>query len=406
MDKSVAIIGAGAAGYYAANHIISNSTAKVILFEKANKVLSKVRISGGGRCNVTNVEEVPSKLAQNYPRGGKKLITSFKEHGSAQTKAWFTKKGLALKTEEDGRVFPVSDNSQDVITILRSVERHKNFDLRLQETINSIEQTATGYKLISNENTYEVSNVIVATGGNPTSKQLPFLTNFNLDFSPAFPSLFTFKIDDVELHKLSGLSMPKAICKIVGQKKLVQQGPMLITHWGLSGPAILKLSAFGANLMQDWQYKFQVSVNSLGLENRVEVEELVQNLAVENPKKKLINLSPEVLPKRYWLYLLNKAGINAEKPANEFGKKEQNKLIELLFNQVFEVNGKTTFKEEFVSGGGINLSNLSLNSFECKNYPNLYFCGEVCNVDGVTGGFNFQFAWTSAYLAAQDIVNN
>jgi len=404
MPQTIAIIGAGAAGYYAANHILEHAGFKVILIEKSNKVLSKVRISGGGRCNVTNREENPSKLSQNYPRGGKKLVPCFKVHGSAETKAWYTTKGLALKVEDDGRVFPVSDNSQDVIDVLRGIDRNPNFELKLSETVEQINTTAAGYSLKTSENTYEVDKVIVATGGSISLDKLSFLEGYSLEFANAFPSLFTLKIDDAELHKLSGLSFPNAICRLLGEKKMVTNGPLLITHWGVSGPAVLKLSAFGAQKFQALDYKCQVSINSLGIGSRPEVETLLAEVLQDNAKKKVGNLAIGDLPKRYWMYLLEKAEISPEKLALDVGQKDQNKLIELLFNQVFEVNGKTTFKEEFVSGGGVALSNLNMQSFESRNYPGLFFCGEVCNVDGVTGGFNFQFAWTSAYLAAKAIV--
>lgn len=403
MSYKVAIIGGGASGFFAANCLLENqeNNIDITMFEASSKLLSKVRISGGGRCNVCHNEEKPTLLAKQYPRGGKKLVELFKLFGTNETIAWLKKRGVTLKIEEDGRMFPTTNTSETIVNCLQSVKNDKRFQLKLQSPIKKIEQKTDGFYLNDSEESFQ--SVIVATGGKINIAHFAILEEINLDIEAPVPSLFTFNINDSKLQALSGVSVPNAQIKIEGDKKLVNQGPMLVTHWGLSGPCVLRLSAFGAKFLNEKEYVFSIQVNWLGNTEAETREALISGLS-ENSKKKIENIKLEGIPNRLWVYFLEKASIPLGKISAELSKKDQNKLVEFLYNSSYKVEGKSTFKEEFVTAGGVKLDELDLLTMQNKAVKGLYVTGEAVNVDGVTGGFNFQFAWTSAYLASQKII--
>lgn len=393
----VAVIGGGAAGFFAALSVAEHHpSAHVVLFEKSGKLLSKVKISGGGRCNVTNACFTPSSLAKNYPRGGKQLKKAFTEFQAKDTVEWFTSRGVPLKTEPDGRMFPQSDDSQSIIDCLMQEAHKKGVEIKMQAPVGSIVLYNGEYQL----NAARFDRVIIASGGSPKTEGFDWLRTLGHTVSAPVPSLFTFKIPHEPVKKLMGLVIKDALVRIQGTK-LAHQGPVLITHWGMSGPAVLKLSAWGARELEKQGYAFNIQVNWVGISNENEVSALIDEALPEIRKKKMANACPFDLPKNFWLYLLDKSGIDADSLWLELGKKSRNKLLNTLLNDIYGVHGKTTFKEEFVTCGGVNLSEIDFATMQSKVMPGLYFAGEVLDVDGITGGFNFQAAWTTGFLAGR-----
>ncbi|HET8858409.1 NAD(P)/FAD-dependent oxidoreductase [Marivirga sp.] len=400
--SKIIIIGAGAAGIFAAINIASkNHDAKVVVLEKSSKLLSKVKISGGGRCNVTNVCSEPKELIKNYPRGNKKLKKAFEQFGTLDTVTWFESRGVKLKAELDGRMFPVTDDSQTIIDcLLNECKKHK-VDIKTKVSVESIEKTKDGFSLsIKGSENIECQKILIATGGHNKLDGFQWLANLGHSISEPVPSLFTFNLPTSTITELSGVSVQDVEVKIAGTK-LAHQGPLLITHWGLSGPAVLKLSAWGARILQEKNYEYSVLVNWLKSANEEETRQNLTEFQVLNPKKMLFNSNPFQLPKRLWEYLLTKSEIDEELRWNNFSGKKFNKLINNLIADLYEASGKTTFKEEFVTAGGVKLGDVNMQSMESRKCPGLFFAGEVLDIDGVTGGFNFQAAWTTAWLVAQ-----
>jgi predicted Rossmann fold flavoprotein len=389
---SLIVIGAGAAGMFAAIHLAERGV-PVLILEKSPRILSKVRISGGGRCNVTHKPLPLSEMVKNYPRGGKKLKKVFSKWSSADTMAWFETRGVALKTEDDGRVFPMSDDSEEIVRVLEKAAMKTGVKIRLKCGVKKVEVASNkGYKLTTDsEEELFCEKLVIATGGSPTMKGFDMLRPLDLKIVPPVPSLFTFNIKDKILRENMGISVSDAAVHIPALK-MHYEGPLLITHWGISGPAVLKLSAFAARALARMNHHFDVRVNWLPREQH---QTLVESW---DGNKKAANSNPSGIPKRLWLYLLNKADIDVEKTFREIGKKNQNRLAELLLNDTYRVEGKTTFKEEFVTAGGVCLSEINLENFEALRYPNLYLLGEVTDIDAITGGFNFQAAWAAGYL--------
>lgn len=394
------VIGGGAAGYFAAINVKEKAPQlRVGILEKQGRVLQKVKVSGGGRCNVTNAETRPEILAQNYPRGEEFLGQAFLRFGSKETAEWFTKHSVSLKTEKDGRVFPKTDSSQTIIDCFQRLA--KAIDLHLRCRIEDIVQTEGGWRVISAEgDVYETKKLMIATGSD--SRVWQILQNLGLSVAPQVPSLFTFTIEDKALHELQGISFPQAKVRVKG---LEQEGPLLITHWGLSGPAVLRLSAWGAYSLQAENYNFDLSVNWTGRSNKKEVEEELKNTFVHNPKKNIRLLPFSDLTQRFWNYICNRSGIAEFQKGAETGKKQIANLLENLTSARYRVSGKSTFKEEFVTAGGVDLKEIHVERFASVRLPHLYFGGEVLNIDAITGGFNFQAAWTAGWIISEDVIS-
>ena len=395
----IAVIGGGAAGFMAAiTAKETNLKANVTIFEKTDKVLVKVKVSGGGRCNVTNATFSVSQLIKNYPRGGRELKKSFNHFFTTNTVNWFENRGVTLKTEVDNRMFPSSNSSQTIVDLLLNSAENLGIRLSYKSKVNAITPIENGINLSINGEILNFNKVIIASGGSPKESRLEWLKKLGYKIISPVPSLFTFNMPKNQITKLMGLSVPNVITSIKGSK-LRQTGPLLITHWGMSGPAILKLSAWRAQDLAKQNYNFSVQVNWLAI-NEEELRDLFSNLT--SSRKQMYKHNPLDIPKRLWHFMLNKLEIAENQIWNELAKKNKNRLINMLLNDEFEVKGKTTFKEEFVSCGGIDLSEIDMQTMESKRHKGIYFAGELLNIDGVTGGFNFQSAWTTGYLAGKN----
>lgn len=408
--KLIIIIGGGAAGFFSAiNAAINFPDAKIIILEKSNKILSKVKISGGGRCNITHDCFENNELIKNYPRGEKELRQVFSQFSVQDTIDWFLKRGVKLKTEPDGRMFPESNSSETVVNCFLSEAQKYHIDINLNEEVLEISSIANNnneldsvlLKVKTTKQTYIAHAIICSIGGHHQIKNYQFLKQCGHTIDDLIPSLFTLNLPQSNIKELMGLSIKAGTVKVNGTKHQYI-GPVLITHWGLSGPAVLKLSAFAAHDFYKLNYEAGISVNWTGTLNE---EQLKEELSLQLGSKALIVNTPLFeIPKRLWEYLILKAEINALKPWIELGKKQLNKLAQVLTNDVYEMRGKTTFKEEFVTAGGINLKEVNFKTMESKLIPHLFFCGEVLNIDGITGGFNFQNAWSTAWIAAKNVL--
>ncbi len=398
----VAVIGGGAAGFFAAINVKNNfPQAEVSLLEKSTKTLSKVKISGGGRCNVTNGSSSIRELSDAYPRGGKKMKSLLKVFSTPDTQEWFTSRGVPLYTQDDNRVFPTSNKSDSIIDCFMDEVQNLGILLRLQSSVQAINTIDDKIELVINDKEKEIyDKVIIATGGSPKKRGFDWLEAIGHEIIEPIPSLFTFNMPNEEIIKLMGVVSPNALVKIQGTK-LKSSGPLLITHWGMSGPAILKLSAFGARELFDKDYTFSIQVNWINIQNHDLVFDELEKIGKENPKKGLSKIKPFKLPSRLWNFLIEKTDLDLEKPWGELGRKSFNRLVTHLTNDIYHVSGKTTFKEEFVTCGGISLADINFKTMESRKCKNLYFAGEVIDIDGITGGYNFQAAWTTAFVASK-----
>lgn len=399
----IAVIGGGAAGFFSAISVKNHHPdSHVTIFEKSQKVLSKVKVSGGGRCNVTNGTTSISELSKGYPRGEKQLKKAFSQFNTRDTWEWFESRGVDLYTQPDNRVFPKSNNSQTIIDCLFAEAKRHGIKLQIGIGISSLRSKEKTIELTfqgeSNSRTFD--KVIVATGGNPKRRGFDWLENLKHKIVKPVPSLFTFNMPEESIKELMGISVQNAKISIQGTK-LKSEGPVLITHWGMSGPAILKLSAFGARVLNEMGYKFKVQVNWVGETNSEVVNEELNQITINNPKKILSNVRPFNLPERIWIFLLKKSQLATDKKWAELGKNQFNKVVNTLTNDVYQVSGKTTFKEEFVTCGGVSLESVNFKTMESKTCPNLYFAGEILDIDGITGGYNFQAAWTTGFIAGK-----
>ena len=396
----IGIIGGGAAGFFAAITCAStNPNASVFIFEKSDKLLAKVKVSGGGRCNVTNATFNLSALIKNYPRGEKFLKKSFSQFNPKDTIAWFESKGVQLKIEDDNKMFPITNSSQTIVDCLLNEAKKLGITILKKTNITTITPKEDGYLLEESDQSHFLDKVIIATGGSPKVTGLDWLSTLGHHISPPVPSLFTFNMPDNAVTNLKGVAVENAIVKIQGTK-LQSEGAIMITHWGMSGPAILKLSAWGAEILNNENYTFNISVNWSMKPNEDHVREHLNTFRDE--KKKISNAKPFVIPNRLWEFLLHKIGLNNDKRWVDISKKELNQLVNVLYNDTYPVMGKTTFKDEFVTCGGIALNDIDVNTMESKICKNMYFCGEVMDIDGITGGFNFQAAWTTGYIAGKN----
>lgn len=380
---------------------MKNSNYKIKILEKTNKILSKVKISGGGRCNVTNHCFDNYELIKNYPRGSKELIQVFSKFSVEQTINWFKQQGVILKTEADGRMFPYTNNSQTIIDCFINLAIKYDIEIITQCEVKSITKNQNKFNVITEKNNLEPDALIVALGGHNKLSAYKLISEMGHTIDEPIPSLFTLNLPDEIIKKeLQGISVKNAQIKIVNSK-LSYNGPVLITHWGFSGPAVLKLSAFAAEDFFKSAYKAGIIINwvfplkSNEIENQLKIiqKELHRSLPYTNPSFNL--------PKRLWEFLCLASGIDNSKPWAEISNKQLNKLIENLTRSNYKMEGKTTFKEEFVTCGGVNLKEIDFKTMQSKLVPNLFFCGEVLNIDGITGGFNFQNAWSTAWVCAQ-----
>ncbi|MFY7987982.1 MAG: NAD(P)/FAD-dependent oxidoreductase [Flavobacterium sp.] len=398
----IIIIGGGAAGFFTAINIVEkNSKLKVAILERGKNVLEKVRISGGRRCNVTHACFVPNDLVKFYPRGEKELKGPFHQFCSGDTIEWFEQHGVELKIEDDGRMFPVSNSSQTIIDcFLKSTQKLK-IDILTGHSVQELYQGNDYWKITTNQEVFSCQKVIMATGSNPKIWEL--LQNLGHSIIEPLPSLFTFNIKDARIKDLMGLSTLASVK--VKKSKLQASGPLLITHWGMSGPGILRLSAWGARELADKKYQFAIQVNWLNETDFEEAIDLLKNIKEENSKKLVSKYAHFDLPKRLWENLVKAAGISEETKWADVNKKQLNTLAEQLTNAEFQVNGKSTFKEEFVTAGGVDLKEVNFKTMESKILPNLFFAGEILNIDAITGGFNFQNAWTGGFIVANAITS-
>ncbi len=407
MQKTLLVAGGGAAGFFCAVTAARlNPQLKVILVEKTGKLLSKVKVSGGGRCNVTHACFSIPDMIKKYPRGSNFVKKTFHQFFTTDTIQWFEERGVPLKTEADGRIFPASNSSQSVIDCLLNEAGKYSVEIRLHHEIRSIEYKKDPVSFVvhfNNELKLSADFICLASGGYPKSSMFDWILSSGHSIETPVPSLFTFNMPGNSVVSLMGISVPDVQVKISGES-LRERGPLLVTHWGMSGPVILKLSAWGARILHEKGYRFEIRVNWLGERSDQSVRDEMQMIRETSGGKKISQRNPWDLPQRLWDWLLDQSGIKdihwADLPAVQ-----QNKLILHLTNMSFNVEGKTTFKEEFVTAGGIRLSEINHQTMESKFRPGLYFAGELLDVDGITGGFNFQHAWTSGFIAGKSIAD-
>jgi predicted Rossmann fold flavoprotein len=404
MQFDLIVVGGGAAGYFCAiNYKKLHPLAKVVIIEKTSKTLSKVKVSGGGRCNVTHHCFEHKSLSKNYPRGEKELLGAFKKFDVKSTIEWFKNEGVELQVESDGRMFPSTNDSQTIIDCFERLVQQLKIHVILQSTVLEITKTSNGnFELITSNEILHTHYVAICAGGSPKIEGFQIFTRLGHSIEAPVPSLFTFNLKDKSICNLMGVSVENVNVKIV-ETKAENTGTVLITHWGLSGPCILKLSAFEARNLAGLQYKYTVKINWLNENNQDIIRQNLMQYAIENPKKQIANSNIFSFVKRFWEFLLTHSEIELNKTNNELSKKDINKLIETITNFRFSCEGKTTYKEEFVTAGGIKRNEIDFNTMQSKKIPGLYFAGEIIDIDGVTGGFNFQAAWTTAYIAALNI---
>ncbi|KJD31592.1 flavoprotein [Tamlana nanhaiensis] len=397
---NVIIIGGGAAGFFTAINIAEqNPDYKVAILEKAKMGLQKVKISGGGRCNVTHAEFIPQELVTNYPRGEKELLGPFHQFMTGDTMAWFEERGVALKIEDDGRMFPASNSSQTIIDCFLNEAKKYKIKIIYSSGVSNIEKHEDLWALQTKTETFHAEKLVVATGS--SAKIWDVLKTLNHTIVKPVPSLFTFNVTDKRIKNIPGVVVPNVTVKVVNTH-LESQGPLLITHVGFSAPSILKLSAFGAVELAEMNYHFDIEINFIQQEFNACLEELKQ-LKQELAKKTMLKFAQFNIPKRLWQKLVTAAKIEDNHTWADINKNQLEGLAKQLTQAIFTVNGKSTFKDEFVTAGGVDLKEVNFKTFESKLHKNLFFAGEVLNIDAITGGFNFQNAWTSGFIVAKNI---
>ena len=425
----VIIVGGGAAGFYGALHMAEAApTLKIAILEKGRKFLSKVEISGGGRCNLTNVISEPSMLAQHYPRGSKELLGPFHIHNSRDTASYFKGHGIGLKTEKDGRIFPLTNDSKTITDFFKNTARMHGIEIQGNTPVLDIvppRQTETEseqlWQVVSKHQSFSAKYLMIATGGN--SRIWSMLGQKGYHIVQPVPSLFSFNIKDDRLKGLQGISLNARVKVVrpnhgnrelsIGLKSwsktkgsLSTEGPLLITHWGLSGPAILKLSAWGARELFDWGYRFRIQINWIPDYHANSVIHILKNIKSVDGPKTVFRTQAFDIPKKLWGKLVIASGVQSGHTWAEMSNLNIENLATILCASELEVNGKSTNKEEFVTAGGVDLKQIDFKTFGSKIHPHLYFAGEVLNIDGITGGFNFQSAWTGSFIAARAIVSH
>ncbi len=402
--KKLIVVGGGAAGFFCAiNAARLNPQLSVVIVEKSNKLLSKVKVSGGGRCNVTHACFDINEMSKKYPRGGNFVKKAFHQFFTSDIIQWFEERGVKLKAEADGRMFPVTDSSQTIIDCLLKESNKYGVEILMNTEVKAIIYKEDKFELkFSDSRLLTPDYLCIASGGYPKPSMFEWLRELGHSIEEPVPSLFTFNMPKHPINELMGVSVENAKVKITGSK-LEQEGPLLITHWGLSGPVVLKLSAWGARELKERNWEFGICVNWLPGENEQQLKANFQQLRFELASQKVSGKNVFGLPKRLWEFLVQHSGVNKETRWADLPAKDQNKLIKNLCACEFSIKGKTTFKEEFVTAGGIRLNEIDHNTMMSKKVPNLFFAGEILDVDGVTGGFNFQHAWTSGFIAGKNI---
>ncbi|MFD3395150.1 NAD(P)/FAD-dependent oxidoreductase [Aquirufa sp. OSTEICH-129V] len=402
---TIAIIGGGAAGFFAALSAKQHfPDARVCVYEKTSKFLGKVKISGGGRCNVTNATFNKRILSENYPRGEKFLRKAFEQFDAKDTVDWFESRDVALKTYPDQCIFPLSNDSQSIIDCFWYEARKLGVELFTSQGVDAIKRTKNSFQLHFKDSELEVDRVIVTVGGQPKFSGLQWLADIGHQIVSPVPSLFTFNMPQDPIRELMGIVVEKAVVRIEGQK-LIGRGPLLITHWGMSGPAILQLSAWGARILAEKEYHCSILVNWLEDEKEEGLRAQIKQISRDHGSKMMSNHNPFPMPNRLWVFLLAKNEIDPSGRWHDLAGKSLNKLVNTLINDRYEVKGKTTFKEEFVTAGGVDLAEIHVNTMESTICPGLFFAGEVMDIDGITGGFNFQSAWTTGFIAGKNVGN-
>lgn len=400
IQKDIIIVGGGAAGFFTAiNAAEKNPQLKIAILERGKDVLTKVKISGGGRCNVTHAEFIPQELVLNYPRGEKELLGPFHTFMTGDTIEWFEKRGVALKIEDDGRMFPVSDSSQTIIDCFLNEAQKHGVEVLTNQPVTSLKPVGKGWEIQTKHELFSCEKVVLATGSNP--KMWKVLEQLGHAVAAPVPSLFTFNIKDNRIKNIPGVVVKHVDVKVLNTT-LESSGPLLITHWGMSAPSILKLSAYGALELAKMNYKFDIEVNFIGLSFLDAIVSL-KTFKQELNKKTVYKFPQFDLPKRLWRELVLAANLAETMRWADLNKQQLEALAKQLTEAVFLVDGKSTFKEEFVTAGGVDLKEIDFKTYESKKHSNLYFSGEILNIDAVTGGFNFQNAWTGAYILAQNL---
>lgn len=397
----VAIIGGGAGGFFSAIAVKENyPEANVTIFEKSKKVLAKVKVSGGGRCNVTNGCTDIKELSKAYPRGEQFLKKAFGGFNTKHTMEWFETRGVPLVTQSDNCVFPRSQDSQSVIDCFLKEIKRLEINVLTSRAVKSISKSENSLTLEFTEEVIDFDKVVIATGGSPKLSGLDWINKLGHKIESPVPSLFTFNMPSEEIKSLMGIVVENTIVTVQGAK-LKSDGPLLITHWGMSGPAILKLSAFGARILSEKDYNFKIQVNWVNEVNTDIVRNEILRIVEENGNKLVSNYRPYGLQDRLWQFLAEKCEFSKDHRWMNLGKKGVNKIVNILTNDIYTVQGKTTFKEEFVTCGGVSLEDINVKTMQSKVCDNLYFCGEVMDIDGITGGYNFQAAWTTGFIAGK-----
>ena len=398
----IAIIGGGAAGFFAAlTAKRMNKKAEVVIYEKSAKVLSKVKISGGGRCNVTNATFDIGELAKHYPRGENFLKKCFFQFNSKDTMEWFEERGVPLHTYPDLHVFPKANDSQVIIDCFLNEAKKLDIRIQLDSSIVRMEKKDGCFHLQTRESVLLADRVILTTGGQPKISGLLWLQDLGIKIIEPLPSLFTFNMPENPIREFMGNVVKETTVRVEGTK-LKGTGPTLITHWGMSGPAILQLSAWGARILAEKNYNFSILISWLNDIKEDDLRVRLEKLKIEGNKKMITNFHPFPFSSRFWNHLLLRADINEETRWSEVGPKQINRLINTLRNDRYDVTGKTTFKEEFVTAGGVALSDIDVQTMESRSMKGLYFAGEIMDIDGITGGFNFQATWTTGFIAGKN----
>jgi len=401
----IAIIGGGAAGFFAALTAKKEfPSAEVTIYEKAARVLAKVKISGGGRCNVTHACSENKLLATHYPRGENYLKKAFEQFNADSTIEWFKNRGVEMKTYPDGCIFPLSNDSQTIIDCFLSEASKLGVKISYNQSVIAVDKKNSFFIIHTREKLYNAERLVITIGGQPKRSSLEFLEKIGHSIIEPVPSLFTFNMPENPIRELMGNVVEKTTVKVEGTK-LLGNGPLLVTHWGMSGPAILQLSAWGARTLEEKNYHFAVLVNWLNDVKENELRKFIDETIFNHGLKMIGNLNPFPVTNRLWHFLLQKSEISQDIRWKDLGKKNINKLVNTLINDRYEVKGKTTFKEEFVTAGGVSLQDIDIKTMESRKVKGLFFAGEVLDIDGITGGFNFQSAWTTGFVAGKNCGN-